>query len=199
MSSDPRTAILEAAGEIFARFGFKKASMDDIARRAGVGKGSIYLHFESKEALFETCVQQTHARNFSELQARVRDATTPEARVRAFIRCKLEQHVRRPEGYRIEMATLFELGSQVMHLVPKMLEEDAAVLVRILEEGVAQGAFNVAAPQQVARGFVELIMVLTPRLMTQDLDAQVKDALDTTFEVFIRGLASHPAPPKLPS
>jgi AcrR family transcriptional regulator len=194
MSTDPRTAILNAAGEVFARFGFKKASVEDIARRAGVGKGSIYLHFESKEALFDACARMSHAQNLSELEASVRRATTPEARVRAFIRCKLEQHSRSPMGPRIELATLFELGAQAAHLLPEMREADAAVLTRILDEGMAQGVFTVAALQQVAHGLVELIMMLGPRLMTEEPDVRSRQALDAAFEVFIRGLASPPAP-----
>ncbi|RKH31487.1 TetR/AcrR family transcriptional regulator [Corallococcus sp. CA031C] len=196
MSPDPRTAILNAAGEIFARFGFKKASVEDIARRAGVGKGSIYLHFENKEALFEAVVRKSHEQSLSELKASVRRAATPEAQVRAFIRCKMEQHSRAPVGQRIEMSTLFELGTQVTHLVPQMLEMDAAVLAHVLDEGVAQGVFAVASSQQVARGFVELLMLLAPRMMTQEPDARVTEALDASFEVFIRGLAAPPVPPR---
>lgn len=196
MSSDPRTAILNAAGEVFARFGFKKASVEDIARRAGVGKGSIYLHFESKEALFEACARMAHAQGLSELEASVRRATTPEARVRAFIHCKLEQLSRAPMGGRMELATLFELGTQALHLVPQMQEADAAVLARILEEGVAQGVFAVASPQQAARGLVELITPLATRLMSQEPEVRTQQALDACFEVFIRGLVAKPAVPR---
>lgn len=192
MSSDPRIAILKAAGEVFARFGFKKASVEDIAKRAGVGKGSIYLHFESKEALFEAIVRQSHEMNLAELKTSVQRATTPEDQVRAYIRCKLEQSVRKPAGERIEMATLFELGSQVQHLVPEMKEADAAILARVLDDGVAQGAFTVSAPQQAALGFVELIMMLAPRLMTQETSPLTLQSLDAAFEVFIRGLSAPP-------
>ncbi len=45
-------AIVEAAGSLFAQFGYRRTSMDDIAREAGVAKGTLYLHFASKEALF---------------------------------------------------------------------------------------------------------------------------------------------------
>ncbi|MFY2563448.1 TetR/AcrR family transcriptional regulator [Corallococcus terminator] len=193
MSSDPRIAILKAAGEVFARFGFKKASVEDIAKRAGVGKGSIYLHFESKEALFEAIVRQSHEMSLAELKASVQRATTPEAQVRAYIRCKLEQSVRKHDGERLELATLFELGTQVMHLVPQMQEADAAILARVFEDGVAQGAFTVSAPPLAARGFVELIGMLVPRLMTQDTPPLTLQALDAAFEVFIRGLSSPPA------
>lgn len=41
--------IIEAADELFARYGFERTSMDDIAKHSGIGKGSIYLEFRTKE------------------------------------------------------------------------------------------------------------------------------------------------------
>ncbi|MFY1828468.1 TetR/AcrR family transcriptional regulator [Myxococcus fulvus] len=194
MSSDPRTAILNAAGEVFGRYGFKKASVEDIAKRAGVGKGSIYLHFENKEALFEACAQQEVAAGLAELRARLRDAKTPVEQVRTYIRCRIEQHTRTPTGQRIEMATLLELGEAAAHLIPKMVDDETGVLAAIIENGVIQGAFQVSDSRQVARGLVELIMVLGPWMMTSEPDEQSQKALDSTFEVFIRGLTVPPLP-----
>lgn len=45
--------IMDAAAGLFARHGFDKTTVDEIADAAGVSKGAIYLHFESKDALFE--------------------------------------------------------------------------------------------------------------------------------------------------
>jgi TetR/AcrR family acrAB operon transcriptional repressor len=45
--------ILDAAADLFSHFGYDKTTVDDIARQAGVSKGAIYLHFSSKDALFE--------------------------------------------------------------------------------------------------------------------------------------------------
>ncbi|AKQ65737.1 Transcriptional regulator, TetR family [Myxococcus hansupus] len=194
MSSSPRTAILDAAGEVFARFGFKKASVEDIARRAGVGKGSIYLHFESKESLFEASLQVSHAHALSELEASIRGVSTPEAQVRAFIECKRLQSTRGPMGHRIELGTLFELGAQAANYVPRMREAEARILARVIEDGVAQGVFVAAQPFRVALGFVELLMMLTVRTMTQLPDAPDTQALDACFEVFIRGLVARTAP-----
>src|SRR5438552_15724256 len=42
-------AILDAAERLLARYGFKKTTMDDLAREAGIGKGTVYLYFPSKE------------------------------------------------------------------------------------------------------------------------------------------------------
>lgn len=46
--------ILDAAAELVLRWGYDKTTIDDIARHAGVGKGTIYLHWKTREALFET-------------------------------------------------------------------------------------------------------------------------------------------------
>src|SRR6185295_3888359 len=57
--------ILEAALFIFAQKGFAAARMEDIGERAGVSKGTIYLYFESKEAVFKALLHETIAKRFS--------------------------------------------------------------------------------------------------------------------------------------
>jgi len=50
--------ILDAAAALVAHFGYDKTSVSDIAREAGVSKGAIYLHFDSKESLFEALLRR---------------------------------------------------------------------------------------------------------------------------------------------
>jgi len=56
-SAARRDAILAAALEEFAARGFAAARLDDVAKRAGVAKGTIYLHFRDKDALFQEIVR----------------------------------------------------------------------------------------------------------------------------------------------
>ena len=51
-AAERRAAIVEAALEEFIARGFTATRLDDVARRAGVAKGTIYLHFKDKETLF---------------------------------------------------------------------------------------------------------------------------------------------------
>jgi AcrR family transcriptional regulator len=53
-----RQAILEAALDVFAAEGFAAAKLDDVAEKAGVAKGTIYLHFKDKQDLFEQMVRE---------------------------------------------------------------------------------------------------------------------------------------------
>jgi AcrR family transcriptional regulator len=56
-ANDPRhEALLDAAVAVFARYGFRKASMDEVARAAGVSRQGLYLQFADKEALFREAV-----------------------------------------------------------------------------------------------------------------------------------------------
>jgi AcrR family transcriptional regulator len=62
---DARPAeIVAAAFEVFAEKGFAGAKLDDIARRAGVSKGALYLYFETKEEIFQAVVSQGVAPSF---------------------------------------------------------------------------------------------------------------------------------------
>ena len=58
ISSERHTRILDAATALFAKFGFRKTSIDEIAQEAGVGKGTVYLVCESKEDLFYQVVHR---------------------------------------------------------------------------------------------------------------------------------------------
>ena len=48
--------ILEAAAALITRWGYKKTTIDDIAKQAGVAKGTIYLHWKTREELFKAVI-----------------------------------------------------------------------------------------------------------------------------------------------
>ncbi|WP_084464517.1 TetR/AcrR family transcriptional regulator [Microtetraspora fusca] len=54
--------ILDAAGELLVAWGYPRVTVGDIARRAGVGKGTVYLHFSTKEVLFLTVLMRAQSR-----------------------------------------------------------------------------------------------------------------------------------------
>ncbi|XXD10358.1 TetR/AcrR family transcriptional regulator [Klebsiella sp. R445] len=61
-----RQGIVAAAAEVFTEIGYERASMDEVARRAGGSKATLYKYFASKEALFETVVRNCSARFLTE-------------------------------------------------------------------------------------------------------------------------------------
>jgi AcrR family transcriptional regulator len=63
--------ILNAANELIQRWGYSKTTMDDIARQAGVAKGTLYLHWKTKEDLFRSLYYHEEARLMQDVQQRL--------------------------------------------------------------------------------------------------------------------------------
>ena len=60
--------ILDAARELFLEFGLRRTTMDDVARRAGVGRVTVYRHYADKKALFAAVVMRECARALREIE-----------------------------------------------------------------------------------------------------------------------------------
>lgn len=63
--------ILDAAAELVVRWGYNKTTIDDIARTAGVAKGTIYLHWKTREDLFLALMEREYARLAQDIQQRI--------------------------------------------------------------------------------------------------------------------------------
>lgn len=78
-----RAAFLDAADHLLARYGYRKMTMEDIAQEVGTGKGTIYLHFESKEEVTLSHVDRIveHLKERLSAIARGDQSCSPDARV----------------------------------------------------------------------------------------------------------------------
>jgi TetR/AcrR family transcriptional regulator, cholesterol catabolism regulator len=90
-----RQAIMEVAREHFARFGYKRAVIDDIVREVGIAKGTFYLYFKSKEQLFFELIHQLH----HELLAKFAEIYVQEASVEERLRVLIEGSFQAFEDY----------------------------------------------------------------------------------------------------
>ncbi|MFJ3037298.1 TetR/AcrR family transcriptional regulator [Streptomyces tendae] len=86
--ADRRTTVLESAMTTFARFGYRKTSMEEVARAAHISRPGLYFLFSSKEALFRAAVAQTLDRDLTAVEQALADSgrLLPERLVEAFDR-----------------------------------------------------------------------------------------------------------------
>lgn len=112
-----REPILNAALAVFARYGFKRASMEDIAREAGVSRPSVYLHFANKAAVFRELAHALAAR--AEMAVR---AAWPDDGV------GLEEGL--PAAMLAQHADVFALVKQSPH-GRELLSEDSALVAEV--------------------------------------------------------------------
>jgi AcrR family transcriptional regulator len=109
-----RRRILSAATDLFLRHGYRKTNVDDVARSAGVSKGTLYLHFKSKAELL--------------VQAIALEKTRYLVRMKPFLEPAMEPRQRLTEY----LATVFELVID-MPLVSRMTRGDHEILVALEE------------------------------------------------------------------
>ncbi len=84
-------AILDAAWVCFARYGFKRVALEQIAQEAGISRAALYLHFRNKEAIFRALSRKLHDRMQSAVEAAATQGGPLEARLEALLDAKLGQ------------------------------------------------------------------------------------------------------------
>ncbi|MCE9627601.1 MAG: TetR/AcrR family transcriptional regulator [Candidatus Eisenbacteria bacterium] len=84
-----RERLLDAADHLLATRGFRHMTVAAVAARANVGKGSVYLHFASKDELALGCLDRMAERVSARLQAIAEGPGTPQARVRAMLAARV--------------------------------------------------------------------------------------------------------------
>jgi AcrR family transcriptional regulator len=167
MDSAKRRQILGGAREIFLARGFDAASMEEIARKAGVSKGTLYVYFDSKEALFTAVVMGNVAANVARFGSHVSEGRTIEERL-ASLGVTLLHWILVSDTVGLMRAGIAgaqrfpELASSVHQMA---CERGAGAVARLLGE-VAQsgelGALPAFAPERLAattRFFLDLVFL----------------------------------------
>ena len=190
-----RQAILDAALEVFSEKGYAATRLDDVAARAGIAKGTIYLYVSSKQELFGELVRSGIGGPIEALEARVLALDLPvEALLRtllAFMRTEVLGS-RRKEIVRLLIAEAgrFPEIAELYHR--EVLSRGLRVLRAVAEKGLARGELRsdelVRFPQlAVAPGVVALIWShLFDRFEPLDVEAM----FDAHLSLLMRGLRS---------
>ena len=151
--------ILDAAFEVFAEHGLASARLDDIARRAGVSKGTIYLYFPSKEDLFREVVRHTVGDAIDDIERRLTGATAmddlnsfTDAHWRFLCSAKFPPLQRWVHGELTAYPELAEFYGQ------EVLGRGRRLLRSILERGMERGEFRRMDSGVAARALVALLV-----------------------------------------
>jgi len=140
-----RTAIIDAALDAFTQQGFTATKLDEVAVRAGIGKGTIYLYFDSKENLFEEVVRQTLFPIRDAAEARVDNFTGSAAEL---LTLHLSHFYSAMSNSKIPplMAMLageaWRFPSIAEFFYEEIISKSQRILRRILNKGVESGEFH---------------------------------------------------------
>ncbi len=162
---EARRAILSAARTRFLHYGYKKTTIDEIALDAGVGKGSVYLHFSSKEDILLTIARDVKRSVTVQMQAIAVSLAKPEEKLRRMILTKILT------VHDAVFSTTHGIDIVDDMMRPKVMEcgraeheAQTAILARVLQEGEASGDLSLHGqdPAQIASLFSLAYMSFFP-------------------------------------
>jgi AcrR family transcriptional regulator len=138
-----RDAILDATDDLLTRFGYKKMTIDDLAQVVGIGKGTVYLYFPSKEEIVLSHVDRIISRLKTKLWEMAASTDSPDEKIKKML---VERVMYRFDAVQHYTFGLNELLSAVR---PRLLdrrkryfEEEAGIFARVIEDGKAVGDFE---------------------------------------------------------
>jgi AcrR family transcriptional regulator len=152
--------IIEAALEVFGECGLANARLQDIAERAGVSKGTIYLYFPNKEELFREMVRQTAVAAIEYAERTVGSGTPTEQLYVAmrgywnFVRSPVFSTI-----YRLVLGELHQFPDLAKFYADEVVSRGLKLLSGIIHKGVDAGEFREIDPMIAARMLVALTVM----------------------------------------
>lgn len=152
--------ILETALRCFNETGYHLTSLDAIAQAAGISKGGLYYHFQSKNALFIELFHFRGQKYLDQVRVYVSDISDPGERLDVFV-SRASNVLKENEDFMRFFLEFMSIGArdpEIRQVMTDYYMMSIDNFSRIIEDGIASGAFRAANPRDVARAVYFLSM-----------------------------------------
>jgi AcrR family transcriptional regulator len=189
-----RERILDAAESLMGRLGYQKMTMDDIAREAGIGRRTIYLHFSSKEATALGTIDRIVERLKERLNELAASSLPWDERVRQMLLARVLFRFDSVRDYYHSIDEIFRsLRMVYMERRARYFAEEEAIFARVLARGRAAGAFAIDDPEATAATLLLATNALLPSsLSTRELGerTEVEGRAARIADLILKGLCA---------
>ncbi|MCK4396905.1 TetR/AcrR family transcriptional regulator [candidate division WOR-3 bacterium] len=188
MEKEKKEIILQIARKLFARYGLKKTSVDDIAAEAKIGKATIYYYFKSKQEIFKAVVD----REWAILKNAVKDAISreesPQRKLRAFILTRISRMHELVNLYRVTKDIVTELLPDLEKIRESHFMEEMNIIKEILSEGVKKGIFGAKRIGLTSLAMVSVLKGLEYPWVLGGKPLDIEKSVDTLLEILFKGI-----------
>lgn len=194
--------ILDAADRLLGRFGYRKMTVDDLAREAGIGKGTVYLSFRSKEEIALACIDRMAGRLRIRLESIAAEAGPPADRLRRILVLRVMHRFDYARGHSARLDEL--LAAIRTELIARRTRHFAAEAT-IVASVIAGAGIPRIDPNAAAEAMITATNALLPySLSARELGrrAEIETRATTVAELVVRGIVAPTAassrPPSIP-
>ena len=189
-----KEAILDATDRLLARFGYRKMTVEDIAAEAGIGKGTIYLHFTSKEEVVLSHIDRIVERLNDQLMEIARSKTTAAERLQSMLLTRVLFRFDSVQHYTQSLNDLLAvLRPRVLARRAQYFESEAQIFAEVLTAGRDSGELSFDNEHAIAHALLQATNGLLPYSLSTTELGERKEVEQRTADVanlMVRGLLS---------
>lgn len=187
---DKQTKILAVASQLFDRFGPKKATIDDIARAAGLGKGTIYLYFKSKDEIFLSVVRAELKTLLEQIRVALTAGGTTEDRLRRYMSVRFGHLEAMLARYHHRMEIVQESHEQpgMLQLRNDYIRSEAELVRELIESGISRGELSCADPALASTAIAMMMFACCLDWMHHGRSLQPEDKVEVMTKLILHGL-----------
>lgn len=177
--------IIEAARQVLLSEGYRNCSLRKIARKIDVSATSIYLHFENKDALVHTLMEDAIDRLNNQLQKSIEGLDEPISKLESLAREYTAFALEYPREYQV----IYLISSEEMTRYPKdkfrKARKGYEIVTKVLEEGVNSGLIAEKEPRMAAYTFWAQLHGVMSVVLSKRLDTRIDQ------KIFIEEAINH--------
>ncbi len=188
-NDEVREQVVQAARLVFARFGYKKTALDDIAREARKGKSTIYYYFKSKDEIFKAVIDAEAEIRKQAIQEQISQINNSEQKLKTYIYVRmltLKMVVNYYEAIKNDLLDnlYFVNGFRIEHF-----EDEIMQVKNMLLEGIEKGEFSIANPELTAKTIVTILQGFEVPLILKNLsDEEIRRSVDEMLNILFYGI-----------
>ena len=190
MEKNPKyEKIIESAVDIFAQKGFHETTMKEIAESAGIGKGTIYIHFENKDHLFSEILDNGIENLAQYVENEINKNNSPGNKLKKAIKAQLEYFSKHEDFCLFLFRELWGYRQDLKNKIIKLHNKHTVIIKEIIAEGIENGHFKVEDENTVSASIVGMIYGAAVHWFmfskTFPLEKIYSDIVNTFFEKHI--------------
>ena len=193
-SATIKDSILDATDRLLARYGYRKMTVEDIALEAGIGKGTIYLHFSSKEEVVLSHIDRIVERLKDQLNEIAKSDATAAERLRLMLVARVLFRFDSVQHYTQSLNDLLAaLRGGLLARRAQYFDAEAQIFAEVLRAGREAGALSFDDEHVTAHALLQATNGLLPySLSTSELGSrsQVEQRVSDVAELVLRGVIS---------
>ena len=188
------TTIAQAAKEVFAERGYQRATLEEIAQRAGMSKATIYLYYRNKDDLFLHVVEELVNTVMAATAQEAATAKPPLEKLYSMVLGKVEFYEREREFFRIYLNEKqgLEVAPKDPHkkALQEMYLQDVQTLAGVVQEGIDAGMLRPMDSRRLAFFLREMISNVLEQRILGHIDTSVEGDVELVLSLFLDGARS---------